>query len=69
MLANDDSPDNDRPVGQPEERSTLPGTAFRSELIRAAAPAIYGRSWIPYVRLLLLVIAASGTIILVHDVL
>jgi hypothetical protein len=43
-----------------DEDDQSPG--FWSELIRAATPAIYGRSWTPYVRLLLLLLVLTATV-------
>nr|WP_042197500.1 hypothetical protein [Kibdelosporangium sp. MJ126-NF4]CEL23003.1 hypothetical protein [Kibdelosporangium sp. MJ126-NF4]CTQ90143.1 hypothetical protein [Kibdelosporangium sp. MJ126-NF4] len=52
----------------PTEEDDQPAR-FGSELIRASTPAIYGRSWIPYLRLLLLLVVLTATVIGVREVL
>ncbi|ALG11896.1 hypothetical protein [Kibdelosporangium phytohabitans] len=40
-----------------------PPQSLAAELIRASAPAIYGRSWVPYVRLLILLVVLAVVVI------
>jgi hypothetical protein len=51
---------------QPDD-DEVASSGFRSEIIRASTPAIYGRSWIPYLRLILLLIVLTGLIFAAHE--